>query len=737
MPASQTRLLTLFLNRAGALITREEIASHLWKDPSNIDVSNGINTAVNRLRYTLKDDTVEPAYIETVIGLGYRFIASVEPPAEDLQSRSLPMAAAVEETDDVLSPQAEVRGTGPVLEKTEPPTAGRRYAKSAVVAAVILVGFATLTAVLLLRHTSRASASPSLAPLIPDHFLTVTFNDSDDKVTAEAVSPGGDTIAYADHSGVAVIWLDSRVTRLLASPPQFEARRIDWFPEGQRLALSGTAETSQRQQVWELFLNGAAPRLIADDADLAAVSPDGSSIAMTRHGDTEIDIAGADEGPAHTLLRAGNKENFAFLLWARSGRYLIEEHCSQRPLSATEPAVTRSGSPLNDLEALKAWGYETVDAGTGKVLARADDLGFTSGYVLDDGRLFYAEAGQSKTGPEIRFRMLRTRPSDGRIVEAPFTLRTTFGSEPRAFTASANGKQIAIIVSRSTADTFIGKLRLPGPVLEGATQITHRALESYPHAWSPRDDAVLIENNTLGKDAVFEQRLDRSAPQAIAQLPGDAAMAQFAPDGKWILFLGFGPQPARVRAVFRVPVAGGAPEQLPIPGEIEEFQCSASRAGRCVLREAVQGKEFVYYALDPVRGMGRELARTPWEPALLGDWSLSPDGSTAAIASHNSLEPSIHLLSLVRPGGKFDDLHLKDAGTPLGANWSSDGRGLFVETRTDSAYNLLYVDLQGRVRLLRESPTPIWGISSHNGTMLAYPAVTFRSNVLTEKTIDR
>ncbi len=79
LSASQTRLLTFFLARPGVLITRDQIASQLWDDTSNIDVSNGINTAVNRLRYALQDDTTEPVYIETVIGLGYRFIAPAEP----------------------------------------------------------------------------------------------------------------------------------------------------------------------------------------------------------------------------------------------------------------------------------------------------------------------------------------------------------------------------------------------------------------------------------------------------------------------------------------------------------------------------------------------------------------------------------------------------------------------------------------------------------------------------------
>ena len=67
-------------------------------------------------------------------------------------------------------------------------------------------------------------------------------------------------------------------------------------------------------------------------------------------------------------------------------------------------------------------------------------------------------------------------------------------------------------------------------------------------------------------------------------------------------------------------------------------------------------------------------------------------------------------------------------GASLGANWSTDGRGFFVESRTVSGYLLLFVDLSGHVKLLRESRTPIWGAPSHDGTKLAFPWVTFRNN---------
>jgi DNA-binding winged helix-turn-helix (wHTH) protein len=78
MSASQTRLLTLFLERPGELITRDEITARLWTDTATIDIDTGINTAINRLRTTLNDNPAKPALIETVIGAGYRFIAEVE-----------------------------------------------------------------------------------------------------------------------------------------------------------------------------------------------------------------------------------------------------------------------------------------------------------------------------------------------------------------------------------------------------------------------------------------------------------------------------------------------------------------------------------------------------------------------------------------------------------------------------------------------------------------------------------
>ena len=70
--------LVLLLERPGNLVTREDIASHLWPEPGSVDIVQGINTAVNRIRAVLNDDASKPRFVETVVGKGYRFIADVE-----------------------------------------------------------------------------------------------------------------------------------------------------------------------------------------------------------------------------------------------------------------------------------------------------------------------------------------------------------------------------------------------------------------------------------------------------------------------------------------------------------------------------------------------------------------------------------------------------------------------------------------------------------------------------------
>jgi cholera toxin transcriptional activator len=72
------QVLALLLERAGGVVTREEMRQKLWPADTFVDFDHSLNTAVNKLRETLGDSAASPRYIETLARRGYRFIAPVQ-----------------------------------------------------------------------------------------------------------------------------------------------------------------------------------------------------------------------------------------------------------------------------------------------------------------------------------------------------------------------------------------------------------------------------------------------------------------------------------------------------------------------------------------------------------------------------------------------------------------------------------------------------------------------------------
>jgi len=75
------QVLAILLERAGDVVTREELQKRLWPD-TFVDVERNLNTAVNKIREVLGDSAESPRFIETLPRRGYRFIGTLEPPEQ-------------------------------------------------------------------------------------------------------------------------------------------------------------------------------------------------------------------------------------------------------------------------------------------------------------------------------------------------------------------------------------------------------------------------------------------------------------------------------------------------------------------------------------------------------------------------------------------------------------------------------------------------------------------------------
>jgi cholera toxin transcriptional activator len=81
-------VLVALVERAGSVVTREELRERIWAGDTFVDFDHSLNTAVNKLRQVLGDSATHPRFIETLSRRGYRFLGDVQ----WQQSREAPAA---------------------------------------------------------------------------------------------------------------------------------------------------------------------------------------------------------------------------------------------------------------------------------------------------------------------------------------------------------------------------------------------------------------------------------------------------------------------------------------------------------------------------------------------------------------------------------------------------------------------------------------------------------------------
>jgi TolB-like protein/DNA-binding winged helix-turn-helix (wHTH) protein len=90
------RVLAALVERAGQVVTREEIRQRVWPSNVYVDFDQGLNNAIKKVREALGDSADSPRMIETVARHGYRFIADVSVvPPQPGGARARPRPAAL------------------------------------------------------------------------------------------------------------------------------------------------------------------------------------------------------------------------------------------------------------------------------------------------------------------------------------------------------------------------------------------------------------------------------------------------------------------------------------------------------------------------------------------------------------------------------------------------------------------------------------------------------------------
>jgi TolB-like protein/DNA-binding winged helix-turn-helix (wHTH) protein len=92
------QVLQILLERAGEMVTREEIQNRIWPSDTFVDFDQGLNNAVKKLREGLGDNAEKPRFIETLSKRGYRFIGTVQNGAAVAAPHEAPLVVTQAET---------------------------------------------------------------------------------------------------------------------------------------------------------------------------------------------------------------------------------------------------------------------------------------------------------------------------------------------------------------------------------------------------------------------------------------------------------------------------------------------------------------------------------------------------------------------------------------------------------------------------------------------------------------
>ncbi|HEV2399596.1 MAG TPA: tetratricopeptide repeat protein [Candidatus Sulfotelmatobacter sp.] len=88
------QLLLLLVERAGHIVSREEIRNRLWPQNTFVEFDKSLGVAVLKVREALGDDAGNPRFIETIPRRGYRFIAPVKVQSTHAPDSTNPTPAA-------------------------------------------------------------------------------------------------------------------------------------------------------------------------------------------------------------------------------------------------------------------------------------------------------------------------------------------------------------------------------------------------------------------------------------------------------------------------------------------------------------------------------------------------------------------------------------------------------------------------------------------------------------------
>jgi DNA-binding winged helix-turn-helix (wHTH) protein/Tol biopolymer transport system component len=675
------QVLLVLLEHPGEIVSREQLRKRLWPGDTFVDFDHSLNAAIRRLRDALGDTAENPRFVETVARRGYRFLAPVNG------------ASALEFSAPSAAPAKIL------------------HAKWLTVGAGLLVVAVILGWWIGRQRTTVKSALPSLRRL--------TANAAEAPVLGGAISPDGKYLAFADKTGFYLRQIETGETHSIDLPSGFDARPASWFPDGTHLLATWAATPNDPPAIWNISILGGAPRKLADAGIFPAVSPDGTQIAYLVGGSLSraIWVMQADGSNPHQV-RERDGGSIGGPGWSPDAKNLVyvagKYHAGAQYVDA-------------QIEALNlASGNRQVVLSTARL--------FHSVTWTSKNNLIYAAGERPPNQDDANLWELQIDPNSAKPIGSPRRLTSDPGYVSD-FSATTDGTRLAFFKHTIQPDIYVAAVESGGEHISTPNRLTLDERQDFPFAWTRDGKSILFMSDRDGSFHIFRQAIDRGSPDLLVGGNEQLVIPRLTPDGSAILYLissKWEQRPMNVR-MMRIPLDGGAPQNVLSAPEISNHQCAVAPATVC-LYSTIDQHEIRFYRFDPFTGSAEPLPQLTRkdEDFYSFNWSLSPDGQTLAMAKKLSMDQAAVVRLISIRDNKETVLAVPDWAFLNSLDWSMDGKSLWVSgSTTQDSSALLNVKVNGQVRTaLEDKKMKIgWAIQSPDGKRVALWEASGTSNV--------
>ena len=683
------------LERPGEVVSREELRQKVWPSDTIGDFDHGLNRAVNRIREALGDSAETPQFIETVPRRGYRFIGSTQ---------ELPEARA-----------EKLRAKSP-----------RRFW---IPAAIAVAALAASLGVWVALHRPKSSA--------PIQVQQLTTNSAENPVWQAVISPDGKYLAYGDLAGIKIRLIGTGETHLLPRPASLSAGETwlpaAWFPDGTRILASAQGKLISS---WSVSVIGATATRLRDNARVYSVSPDGSLIAFTTGRElvsihnrptmmnSEIWVMGSRGESARRVIAGDDRTYFGAVQWSPDSKRIAYRKLRFASETLAEYAIEsrdlNRGTASVVLLTRESFWFSAQSA-----LGLADNFCWTP-----DGRIIYAVHEPPPNRLDRNFWAISVDSQTGRARGGPHRITNLPGFRMEGVSMTADGRRLLFLSGSDQSQIYLRHI-LPGWNLEAPRRLTFDQRYNSPYTWTSDSKAVIFRSNRTGTYCIYKQALDQNEAELISTGPESIGFPRVSPDGEWLVYSVLSnvkfPSQSEFTRLMRVPIAGGAPQQL-FEGRTENvnFDCARRPGTQCVVSGSSPDHEhYVFQSFDAANGARHPLFEIAMPVGKDLAWTVSPDASHIGMVGADP-QGRIEIRSL--RGTVEKSIEAKGWPDPLSIDWAADGKsvlishfGLISSPSGPIGATILRVDVEGHVQPLWETKAGrfTWAIVSPDGKYLA------------------